>query len=193
MVARDRIERGRLARQPRCRARSPAGAPGSTRGFLVGDAQSGTPSQGRSVHVTPFQTRSFNHLAGCLPNHCTTVPNRAPLIHAKFPQGICSIFVSLGPRISEARWTSLLACLRKVANLFCIYSAKWPFYSAIYSVSTQEGFFLGPEFSIFPARRSLVNRLLILLVFCSPSNDSLSKSQSNSSISLRLTASYFSM
>jgi len=105
MVARHRIE------QPRAACRH-------------GDFQSGTPSQGRSVHVTPFQTRSFNHLAGCLPNHCTTVPNRAPLIHAKFPQGICSIFVSLGPRISEARWTSLLACLRKVANLFCKYPRR---------------------------------------------------------------------
>ena len=44
------------------------------------------PTRGFSVLVTPFQTRSFNNLAGSLPDYCTTARNRAPLIHAKFTQ-----------------------------------------------------------------------------------------------------------
>jgi len=60
MVARDRIE--------------PAGVQGPTRGF--------------SVLVTPFQPSSFNNLAGSLPDYCTTACNRAPLIYAKFTQGV---------------------------------------------------------------------------------------------------------
>ena len=44
------------------------------------------PTRGFSVLVTPFQPSSFNNLAGSLPDYCTTVPNRAPLIHAKFTQ-----------------------------------------------------------------------------------------------------------
>jgi len=46
------------------------------------------PTRGFSVLVTPFQPRSFNNLAGSLPDYCTTARNRAPLIHAKFTRGV---------------------------------------------------------------------------------------------------------
>jgi len=46
------------------------------------------PTRGFSVLVTPFQPSSFNNLAGSLPDYCTTARNRAPLIHAKFTQGL---------------------------------------------------------------------------------------------------------